>query len=575
MVISTVGVIGAGTMGAGIGLCSLLAGHEVILYDVSKPMQERARTYVTAQLDRLCDKGKLEGGRIDALLQKFRLVSDMQELSLANIVIEAIPEKMELKREVFKSLDQICPPETILASNTSSLSITVIGSVTNRPEKVVGCHFFNPAPVMKLIEVVKGEDTSDSTVDKIVSFAKGLGKTPVVCMDTPGFIVNRVARNFYGEALRIVSEGSATVEQVDTLLERGSGFRMGPFRLMDLIGLDVNLDVTKAVYHACHEETRFRPNMLQAKMVDSGRLGRKSGRGFYRYSEEKAVSSTPDESTTKNVNLSTLLKEVVVIGDTPLASALVQRAAESFNRDTAECGLVYQSPPRSWDEVLVKWRSDEIEAYLRRRKPEVVLVSLACSIESLRKILQAVERAVQKDTIIAVSLAGLSATKQASWLRCPERVRGFSIMLPVLDTQAVEWSVPYPCNPAVDNDPFVLALRSLSFHPVRIRDGAGGVQMRVLSMILNEAAFAVHESVASPEEVDSAMKLGTNYPLGPHLWMDELGIPAVLRTLEGLFMELGEDRYRPSVLLRYMEDSGNLGKQAGRGWYIWERASLS
>jgi 3-hydroxybutyryl-CoA dehydrogenase len=559
----TVGVIGAGTMGAGIGLTGLLSGHEIILCDVSEPVKERALAYVTAQLAKLCTKGKLEPEKVEQLLASFRLVSNLEELSGAEIVIEAIPEKMELKKRIFQSLDEICAKDTILATNTSSLSVTVIASATNRPDKIVGCHFFNPAPVMKLVEIVRGEDTSNTTVEAMVSFAKGLGKTSVVCKDTPGFVVNRVARNFYGEALRIVGEGSATIEQVDMLLEQGAGFRMGPFRLMDLIGIDVNLDVTEAVYHANYEEARFRPHPLQSRMVDSGRLGRKSGRGFYRYHEEEGQRSKQDDDTLLEQNLSSLSKQFVVIGDTPLSRAIAERIAKSRNQDVSECGLVYTSPPRAWDEVLVKWRSDEIEAFLRRKKPDIVFVSLACSTDSSRRILQAIENAVRKDTIIGVSLAGLSATKQASWLRNPDRVRGFGIMLPVVDCQAAEWTIPYQCSQAeqeyseADNDPFVQALWALRLKPVRIRDGAGGIQMRVLSMIFNEAAYVIHEEIASPQEVDNAMRLGTNYPQGPAEWMDELGIPAVLRTLEGLKAEFGEDRYRPSVRIRYLKDSGN------------------
>ncbi len=570
MNIRIVGVVGAGTMGAGIGLTSLLAGYQVILFDVSEAMRDSARAYVNSRLNRLCEKGKLEREQADKIYENLRIVSDINELSEVNVVIEAIPEKIALKREVFQSLEKICSTEAILASNTSSLSITVIASAVNRPDRVVGCHFFNPAPVMKLVEIVKGEDTSKTTVDIMASFAKSLGKTPVVCADTPGFIVNRVARNFYGEALRIVSEGSATVQEVDTLIERGSGFRMGPFRLMDLIGIDVNLDVTKAVYHAYHEEARYRPSVLQSRLVDSGRFGRKSGRGFYQYAEGAETEQVLDNDTFSDLSPLDMPAQAVVIGDTPLANALWKRAEACFGLDATECGLVYSSPPRAWDEVLVKWRADEIEAYLRRVKPGIVFVSLASSIDSSRKILQAIERSVHKDTIIAVSLAGPSATKQASWLRNPNRVRGFGIMLPLQGEQTVEWTIPYQCQCTEGSDAFAKVLRSFGFNPIRVRDGAGGVQMRILSMILNEAALAIHEKISSPEEVDAAMKLGTNYPLGPAEWMDELGIPAVLRTLDGMFSELGEDRYRPAVQLKYMEDAYCYGKQTGRGWFSYE-----
>ncbi|MBY0402269.1 MAG: 3-hydroxybutyryl-CoA dehydrogenase, partial [Cyanobacteria bacterium] len=227
-----------------------------------------------------------------SILGRIAPVTDLGALSPCDLIIEAIPEVMDLKKSVFKSLDTICPPETVFASNTSSFSITALGGATQRPSQVAGLHFFNPAPLMKLVEVVYGQKTTPDVIDQLMAFAKRLGKTPVKVKDTPGFIVNRVARPFYGEALKILGEShglasslseSQTIETIDTILKEAGGFRMGPFELMDLIGIDINFAVTQSVYDATFQEPRYRPHPIQKRMVEAGLLGKKSGEGFYQY----------------------------------------------------------------------------------------------------------------------------------------------------------------------------------------------------------------------------------------------------------------------------------------------------
>ena len=563
-----VGVIGSGTMGLGIVQVALLSGYQVRLYDVSQSALDAALRNLEKRLLRLVEKGRMVETEVQTLLERVTVSTELNVMKHAFVVIEAIPEKLSLKQELFAKLDNLCPSDTILASNTSSLSITVLGAATNRPHKVIGLHFFNPAPVMKLVEVIAGEDTSPETVQEMVSLAESLDKVPAICQDTPGFIVNRVARNFYGEALRIVAEGSASVEQVDALLTQCAGFRMGPFRLMDLIGIDVNLDVTKAVYNAYHQEPRYRPHALQSRMVESGRLGQKTGRGFYTYG---SVTDNPAETTATADLLGSGKRgqRAVVIGDTAVALHLLQRLSHVCNKREDECGIVYPSRNQPWDLVNANWRADEVEAYLRKTKPEVVFVSLADSPSCSRRMMQAIENAVSPETVLAVSLSGPSATKQASWLRFPKRVRGFNVVLPLQREQAIEWSRPLQADSDVQDTILHETFIELGFTPLEIRDGAGGVQMRVLSMVLNEAAEAIREKVASPEDVDVAMKLGTNYPHGPAAWTDVIGVPVVLSTLEALSAELGDDRYRPSPLLQQMVDAGHHGREAGRGWYTY------
>ncbi len=276
----TVAVIGAGTMGSGIAQAAALH-HTVILYDVNEDLVCAGLDRVHQSLDKGVARGKVIPEDAEAALGRITTVTWLEDCAPATVAIEAAPEDMNVKREVFRVLDGACAPETLLATNTSSLSITGIAGTCKRPERVVGLHFFNPAPVMPLVEVVRGDRTDDAAVERALAFARSLGKKPVVVRDTPGFIVNRVARPYYGEALRLLGEG-ADVATVDQLM-RSAGFPMGPFELLDLIGVDVNFAVTQSVYHAFFEDPRFRPHPIQQRMVTAGMLGRKTKRGFYSY----------------------------------------------------------------------------------------------------------------------------------------------------------------------------------------------------------------------------------------------------------------------------------------------------
>lgn len=281
--ISTIGIIGSGTMGSGIAHVCAVAGFNVLLYDVSADALQKGSLRIKDDLRRSVDKGRLTQQKADAALGAIHVHSSLNPLQRSDLIVEAALEDLETKRELFKRLDDVLPAQSILATNTSSLSVTSLAVATKRADRVVGMHFFNPAPVMKLVEVVRGKQTSDETVAMGCDLVRKLGKVPVVCRDTPGFIVNRVARPFYGEALRLLGEGVASVEEIDRIVRMSAGFKMGPFELMDLIGVDVNYAVTKSVYEQYFQEPRFRPHPIQRQMVEAGTLGRKTKRGFYSY----------------------------------------------------------------------------------------------------------------------------------------------------------------------------------------------------------------------------------------------------------------------------------------------------
>lgn len=291
----TIGVLGAGTMGAGIAQVAAQSGHSVVLVDLNIDQLERAKSNLAKTLSKLIEKGKITDAQKKEIESSIRYSSEIRDFSNCGLIIEAIVEDLVIKHKVFESLENVVSEDCILASNTSSLSIASIGSVLKNAKRVIGIHFFNPAPLMPLVEVIPAVQTSSDTLNASVELIKSWGKTVVVCKDTPGFIVNRVARPFYGEALRIYEEGIADFVTIDWAMTHFGGFKMGPFTLMDYIGNDVNYAVTESVFQAFYYDPRFKPSFTQKRHKEAGFYGRKTGRGYYNYSEE-ATLPTPTEN---------------------------------------------------------------------------------------------------------------------------------------------------------------------------------------------------------------------------------------------------------------------------------------
>ena len=280
--IQRVAVAGAGAMGRGIAQVTALAGYDVVLYDIYPNVLDDALQQIHASVERGLSLKKVSESQAERARQALTTTSELADFAGADLVVEAVPEDLAIKRDLFAKLDDLVAEDAIFASNTSSLSINVLAGTVRRSPRFLGMHFFNPAHIMKLVELIAADDTNDDVVESAVAFVQSLGKTPVRCKDTPAFIVNRVARPFYGEAFRLLGEGVAEVATIDDLM-RSIGFRMGPFELIDLVGCDVNFAVTQSVYEAYFHDPKYRPHPIQQRMVEGGRLGRKSGRGFYEY----------------------------------------------------------------------------------------------------------------------------------------------------------------------------------------------------------------------------------------------------------------------------------------------------
>lgn len=480
---ATVGVVGAGAMGQGIAQVAVVAGHPVLLHDIDSAAADKALAAIRGRLDRLVEKGRLTAADRDAAAARMAVAPTLESMAPARLVIEAVVERLDIKQQVFKTLEDACGNDVILASNTSSLSITAIASALKRPERMAGMHFFNPAPLMRLVEIVSGLATDREVAQTLYDTAAAWGKSPVHAKSTPGFIVNRVARPFYAEALRLLKEGASDPATIDAIMRECGGFRMGPLELTDLIGQDVNSAVTRSVFDAYNGDPRFEPSLVQEELVAAGRLGRKSGRGFYDYgdgAENPAAHEAAPCAAPANVTI------VGDLGPAAALATLIEQSAISVERLPGEDGvdghILLPGDARLMltDGALATARAVEVGA-------PVILFDLARSYTETPRLVLAPSDNCPTDALNAAIGLVQALGKKAS----------------VID------------------------------------DAPGMVLMRTVAMLANEAADAMHQQVADAADIDTAMEKGVNYPVGPLAWADTIGPRRVFTVLDNMATTYG------------------------------------
>lgn len=491
---AVVGIVGAGVMGGGIAEVAARAGHPVRLFDAVPEAPRQAIDAIAGRLARAVEKGRLSGEQSNAMMARIVAAADLADLGPSALVVEAAAESLGVKRELFAALEQACAAEAILATNTSSLAIEAIAAELRHPERVVGMHFFNPAPLMGLVEVVSGLATRPGVAATVFETASAWGKVPVHVRSTPGFIVNRVARPFYGEALAVLAERGADAPTIDAILREAGGFRMGALELTDLIGQDINAAVSASIYEAFHQDPRYRPSLVQKALVDAGRLGRKSGQGVYDYRPDAVRPRAADAPPGMHPDC------VRVSGDLGWAEPLVPMIASAG----------------------VRVERDPAGGHSDRH------VSLPAGGQ-----LRATD--------------GALATQHAA--RLGEPVVLFDLMREPLTAGRVAMAASDGCPDDVLAEAVGL-VQVLGKRVSVIDDVPGLVLMRTLAMLANEACDVVHQGIAEADAVDTAMMNGTNYPEGPLAWADRLGAATVLQVLENLASAYGDGRYRPSLRLR-------------------------
>jgi 3-hydroxybutyryl-CoA dehydrogenase len=489
-------VIGAGIMGAGIAQVAAQAGHDVRLHDMRPHAAAQARDKLAATFDALVGKGKLPADQASATLARIRPVESLADGARGcGLVVEAIVENLEAKRALFKELETLVGPDCVLATNTSSISVTALANGLQRPGQLVGMHFFNPVPLMKLVEVVSGLHTDPAVAEAIYALSESWGKTPVHARSTPGFIVNRIARPYYAEALALLHERAAEPAQIDGCL-KAAGFRMGPCELMDLIGHDTNFAVTNSVYEANFYDKRYQPSLVQRELVDGGLLGRKSGRGFYRY-EGAAPAAPPAPAPDEPLPAG----EAVVHGDDAIAETIAQvllqrgcRVTRAAAGDSAGgwTGLAVGGARLVLTDGRPAWQ------LARDGGPEVVVFDRPCRLPAQGALAYALAPGAGDD-----------------WHR-----------------QARGW------------------LAALGAAPMQVADTPGLVVARTIAMLINEAADAVQQGVCSEAGADAAMKLGVNYPAGPFEWLAGWSARGVAQVVAALDAAYRGERYRLSPWLR-------------------------
>jgi 3-hydroxybutyryl-CoA dehydrogenase len=585
--INTVGVVGLGTMGAGIVEVFARNGIDVVAVEIDDAALERGRGNLIGSTDRAVKRAKLEPAGRDALLSRIRFAVGLDALADVDLVVEAVPEHLSLKQKIFSGLDTVCKPGAILATNTSSLSVTEISVATTRPNHVIGIHFFNPAPVMKLVEVVRTVVTDPAVVSDVEALCARLGKTDVTIADRAGFIANALLFGYLNQAVSMLEAHYATREDIDAAMRLGCGLPMGPLALMDLIGIDTAYEILDTMYRRGGRDRRHAPVPLIKQMMTAGLLGRKSGRGFYTYEKPGSPVVVPDVATPSPGPERTAgaprLAKVGVVGSGTMAAGIIEVFAKagyevvSVTRGTEKSTRLSDALKASLTKAVVRGKlsDEELVGAMGRVTWSAVLDDLADAdlvveavVEELgvkRAVFANLDEICKPGTVLATTTSSLPVVDIAMATQRPHDVVGLHFFNPAPVMGLVE------IVRTIRSSPETVALAgevvaSLGKTGVRCTDRSGFIVNALLFPYLNDAVKMLEASYSTADDIDFAMKLGCGYPMGPFELLDVVGLDVALAIERELYLELRDPGYAPAPLLEHLVTAGYLGRKVGRGF---------
>jgi 3-hydroxybutyryl-CoA dehydrogenase len=585
---TSVGVVGLGTMGAGIVEVLARTGIDTVAVEIDETALERGRATLTGSTDRAVAKGKLTTEDRDALLDRVTFAVGLDALHDVDLVIEAVPEHLDLKQRIFTELDRICKTEAILATNTSSLSVTEISVATHRPNQVVGLHFFNPAPIMKLVEVIKTVVTEDAVVDDIEALCTRLGKVDVTISDRAGFIANALLFGYLNHAVSMVEARYASREDVDAAMKLGCRLPMGPLALMDLIGIDTAYEILDTMYRRGGRDRRHAPVPLIKQMVSAGLLGRKSGKGFYTYEGLGSPVVVPDDQTPQPgganaANGARPVAKVGVVGSGVMATGIIEVFARagyevvSVTRGLEKSAKLHEAVQGSLDKGVVRGKLSDVDrdAALSRigwsftlddlSDVDLVVEAVVEELSVKRALFANLDEICKPGVVLATTTSSLPVIECAMATERPADVIGMHFFNPATHMQLVEVVRTIRTSPeAVATAQAVCA--ALGKHPVVCADRSGFVVNALLFPYLNDAVRMLEASYSTADDIDYAMKLGCGYPMGPFELLDVVGLDVALAIQRELYLELREPGFAPAPLLEQLVTAGFLGRKAGRGF---------
>jgi 3-hydroxybutyryl-CoA dehydrogenase len=583
MAISTVGVIGLGTMGAGIAEVIARNGFSVIGIESTTAALEAGRGRLEGSTARAVKRGKLTEDERTALLDRVTFTTDLPALASADLVIEAVSESLDLKKQIFAAVDAIVPPHAILASNTSSLSVTDIAVATHRPDKVVGIHFFNPAPVQAFLEVVRTVVTAQEVVDEAVAFARSLGKEPVVIGDRAGFIANALLFGYLNHAVSMFESRYATREDIDDAMRLGCGYPMGPLMLLDLIGLDTAYEILDTMYKQGRDRLHA-PSPILKQLVTAGLKGRKTGRGFYTY-EAPGSPVVTDAVSADDVDLGSTreVRSVGVVGSGTMASGIAEVFAKAgldvvlVARSADKAGAAVARIDTSLGRAVEKGKldADARDAALARVRPSASLAELSYvdlvveavveDIDVKRALFVELDRICKPGAILATTTSSLPVIEMAVATKRPQDVVGLHFFNPAAVMKLVEVVRTVATSDEVAATAIAVC-RAIGKHPVTCGDRAGFIVNALLFPYLNDAIKMLEANYASADDIDLAMKKGCGYPMGPFELLDVVGLDVSLAIQRTLYLEFREPGFAPAPRLEHLVTAGYLGRKTGRGF---------